>query len=38
MDLQPGTILKHYELIRKLGAGGMGMVFRISRAARSARR
>src|SRR5262245_60175738 len=27
LHLQPGTVLKHYELIRKLGAGGMGMVF-----------
>ncbi|MDI1436873.1 WD40 repeat domain-containing serine/threonine protein kinase, partial [Polyangium sorediatum] len=27
LPLQPGTVLKHYELIRKLGAGGMGMVF-----------
>src|SRR5690349_14978555 len=27
MQLQPGTVLKHYELIRKLGAGGMGVVF-----------
>src|SRR5688572_1719073 len=25
--LQPGIVVKHYELIRKLGAGGMGMVF-----------
>src|SRR5687768_6845896 len=27
LELEPGTVLKHYELIRKLGAGGMGMVF-----------
>ncbi|HLM72887.1 MAG TPA: serine/threonine-protein kinase, partial [Polyangiaceae bacterium] len=27
LPLQPGAVLKHYELIRKLGAGGMGMVF-----------
>ncbi|HRI63269.1 MAG TPA: protein kinase [Polyangium sp.] len=27
IQLQPGTVIKHYELIRKLGAGGMGMVF-----------
>jgi energy-coupling factor transporter ATP-binding protein EcfA2/cell division protein FtsB len=25
--VRPGTVLKHYEIIRKLGAGGMGMVF-----------
>ena len=25
--LEPGTRIKHYELIRQLGAGGMGMVF-----------
>lgn len=25
--LEPGTVIKHYELIRELGAGGMGMVF-----------
>jgi WD40 repeat protein/serine/threonine protein kinase len=25
--LGPGTVIKHYELIRELGAGGMGMVF-----------
>ena len=27
LRVEPGTVLKHYELIRKLGAGGMGMVF-----------
>jgi serine/threonine protein kinase len=27
LHVQPGTVLKHYELIRQLGAGGMGMVF-----------
>jgi serine/threonine protein kinase len=26
-ELQPGAVIKHYELIRKLGAGGMGLVF-----------
>jgi WD40 repeat protein/predicted Ser/Thr protein kinase len=25
--LAPGTVIKHYELIRELGAGGMGVVF-----------
>ncbi len=25
--LEPGTVIKHYELIRELGAGGMGTVF-----------
>ncbi|WP_248913793.1 protein kinase domain-containing protein [Polyangium aurulentum] len=25
--LEPGTVHKHYELIRQLGAGGMGVVF-----------
>ncbi|MDC0748638.1 protein kinase [Polyangium sp. rjm3] len=25
--LEPGTVFKHYELIRQLGAGGMGVVF-----------
>jgi len=25
--VEPGTVIKHYEIIRKLGAGGMGMVF-----------
>jgi serine/threonine protein kinase len=25
--LQPGAVVKHYELIRRLGAGGMGVVF-----------
>jgi WD40 repeat protein/serine/threonine protein kinase len=25
--VEPGTLVKHYEIIRKLGAGGMGMVF-----------
>src|SRR5262245_35495347 len=27
LELHPGMVIKHYELIRKLGAGGMGMVF-----------
>jgi len=25
--LQPGAVVKHYEIIRQLGAGGMGLVF-----------
>src|SRR5262245_33787911 len=25
--LRAGSVIKHYELIRKLGQGGMGMVF-----------
>lgn len=25
--IEPGTVLKHYEIIRQLGAGGMGIVF-----------
>ncbi|UQA56986.1 protein kinase domain-containing protein [Polyangium aurulentum] len=27
LKLEPGTVHKHYELIRQLGAGGMGVVF-----------
>ena len=26
-SLTPGAVIKHYELIRKLGAGGLGSVF-----------
>lgn len=26
-DLSPGAVIKHYELIRKIGSGGMGLVF-----------